>query len=87
MICTAVQEQGSFRGAHAKTVCPAMAESSSEHCPATVLWRPHSLLQARDRDRDREGRKSQKGKIQAARLRPKTRTLTLFILSTVVLTR
>lgn len=66
-----------------QTVCPAIAESSSEHCPATVLWRPHSPLQARDG----EGRKSQKGKAQAARLRSKTRTLTLFILSTVVLTR
>lgn len=60
-----------------------MAERFSEPCLATVPWRPHSLLQARDR----EGRKSRTGKTQAARLGSEARTLTLFILSTVVLTR
>jgi hypothetical protein len=66
-----------------QTVCPAIAERSSEHCPATVPWRPHSPLQARDG----EGRKSRTGKAQAASLGSETCTLTLFILSTVVLTR
>lgn len=60
-----------------------MAERFSEPCPATDPWRPHFPLQARDG----EGRKSRAGKTQAARLGSETRTLTLFILSTVVLTR